>query len=47
MTKIYRDLRQAAELFGARLDAIKPEVLVSCWRPALLGLYRFAALNEV
>ena len=47
LTKFVRDLRQAAELVGARLDEIGPGVLAACWRPALLGLYRFAALVPV
>ena len=43
----FRDLRQTAELIGARLADIKPQVLARCWRPALLGLFRFAALTKV
>ena len=47
VTKFDRDLRQTAELFGARLLEMRHEVLAACWRPALLGLYRFAALAPV
>ena len=47
VTKFDRNLRQTAELVGARLLEIRREVLAACWRPALLGLYRFAALQPV
>ena len=47
MTKFDRDLRQTAELVGARLLEIRRKVLAACWWPALLGLYRFAALQPI
>ncbi len=47
LKKFDRDLRQTAELVGARLSEIGRDVLAACWRPALLGLYRFAALQPV
>ena len=41
----YSDLRQAAELIGARILQLGPKLLASTWRIALLNLYRYAALN--
>ena len=42
-----RDFRQTAELVGARLSKIRPEVVASLWRPAILSLYRFVALMKI
>ena len=44
---MYSDLRQTAELIGARLLQLRPELLASVWRVALLHLYRYAAFLKI
>jgi hypothetical protein len=41
------NLRQAAELVGQRVQQLRPELLASIWRVALLHLYRYAGLLRI
>ena len=47
LTRLCRDLRQAAELIGARFLQLRPELLASVWRVAILHLYRYAGLLKI
>ena len=47
MIKSNSDLRQSAELIGARILQLGPKLLASTWRVALLNLYRYAALTQI
>ena len=41
------NLRQAAELIGARLQQLPGDRLAGIWRVALLNLYRYAGLLKI
>ena len=47
LTKIYSDLRQTAELVGARLLQIGQVTFANIWHVALLHLYKYAALQHL
>ena len=44
---VYSNLRQAAELIGQRMQQLRPDVLASIWRVALLNIYRYAGLLKI